>query len=44
MARVRRIGQRRVVHVYRLVTGGTVEDRIVQRAENEALPRPDGQP
>lgn len=33
MARVHRIGQTKIVHVYRLVTGGTVEERIVQRAE-----------
>ncbi|GIL63033.1 hypothetical protein Vafri_17166 [Volvox africanus] len=33
MARVHRIGQTRPVHVYRLVTGGTVEDRIQRRAE-----------
>eukprot|EP01038_Epipyxis_sp_PR26KG_P013175 gene13175-17653_t len=32
MARVHRIGQKRVVHVYRLVTAGTIEERIVQRA------------
>jgi len=35
MARVHRIGQRKVVHVYRLVSGGTVEERIVQRAEKK---------
>ena len=35
MARVHRIGQTKVVHVYRLVTGGTVEERIVQRAEKK---------
>ncbi|GLC46024.1 hypothetical protein PLESTB_001026800 [Pleodorina starrii] len=33
MARVHRIGQTRPVHVYRLVTGGTVEERIQGRAE-----------
>ncbi|GIL69867.1 hypothetical protein Vretifemale_646 [Volvox reticuliferus] len=33
MARVHRIGQTRPVHIYRLVTGGTVEDRIQRRAE-----------
>eukprot|EP01041_Mallomonas_annulata_P001867 gene1867-3622_t len=35
MARVHRIGQQKVVHVYRLVAGGTVEERIVQRAEKK---------
>ncbi|KAH8049693.1 helicase [Aureococcus anophagefferens] len=35
MARVHRIGQTRPVHVYRLVTAGTVEERIVQRAEKK---------
>lgn len=35
MARVHRIGQKKEVHVYRLVTSGTVEERIVQRAENK---------
>lgn len=35
MARVHRIGQTKVVHVYRLVTSGTVEERIVQRAEKK---------
>jgi SWI/SNF-related matrix-associated actin-dependent regulator of chromatin subfamily A member 5 len=35
MARVHRIGQTKVVHVYRLVTAGTVEERIVQRAEKK---------
>lgn len=33
MARVHRIGQTKPVHVYRLVTEGTVEDRIQRRAE-----------
>ncbi|KAJ1617299.1 P-loop containing nucleoside triphosphate hydrolase protein, partial [Pavlovales sp. CCMP2436] len=33
MARVHRIGQTKKVHVYRLVTAGTVEMRILQRAE-----------
>ena len=33
MARVHRIGQARPVHIYRLVTEGTVEDRIQRRAE-----------
>ena len=35
MARVHRIGQTKVVHVYRLVTRGTIEERIVERAENK---------
>jgi len=35
MARVHRIGQKKKVHVYRLVAGGTVEERIVQRAEKK---------
>jgi SWI/SNF-related matrix-associated actin-dependent regulator of chromatin subfamily A member 5 len=35
MARVHRIGQTKVVHLYRLVTSGTVEARIVQRAEKK---------
>jgi SWI/SNF-related matrix-associated actin-dependent regulator of chromatin subfamily A member 5 len=35
MARVHRIGQKKVVHVYRLVSSGTVEERIVQRAEKK---------
>ncbi|MDC0526267.1 hypothetical protein OAO87_04615 [bacterium] len=35
MARVHRIGQSKVVHIYRLVTAGTVEERIVQRAEKK---------
>ena len=34
MARVHRIGQTKTVHVYRLITDGTVEQRIVERAEN----------
>jgi hypothetical protein len=33
MARVHRIGQTRPVHVYRLVTGSSVEERMLQRAE-----------
>lgn len=32
MARVHRIGQTRVVHIYRLVSHNTVEERILQRA------------
>ena len=35
MARVHRIGQKKTVHVYRLVTEGTVEDRMVKRAEKK---------
>ena len=35
MARVHRIGQTKVVHVYRLVAQGTVEERIVARAEKK---------
>ena len=35
MARVHRIGQTKVVHLYRLVSRGTVEERIVQRAEKK---------
>lgn len=35
MARVHRIGQTKKVHVYRLVTAGTVEQRILQRAEKK---------
>jgi SWI/SNF-related matrix-associated actin-dependent regulator of chromatin subfamily A member 5 len=35
MARVHRIGQTKVVHVYRLVAQGTVDERVVQRAEKK---------
>ena len=35
MARVHRIGQTKPVHVYRLCTEGTVEDRIQKRAEQK---------
>jgi SWI/SNF-related matrix-associated actin-dependent regulator of chromatin subfamily A member 5 len=35
MARVHRIGQTKPVHVYRLVTSGTVEERMLQRADNK---------
>jgi hypothetical protein len=35
MARVHRIGQTKKVHVYRLVTQGTVEERIIQRSEKK---------
>ena len=31
MARVHRIGQKKTVHIYRLVTAGTVEERMTQR-------------
>jgi len=35
MARVHRIGQTKPVHVYRLITAATVEERIVARAEKK---------
>jgi SWI/SNF-related matrix-associated actin-dependent regulator of chromatin subfamily A member 5 len=35
MARVHRIGQTKTVHVYRLVTKGSVEERIIQRAQKK---------
>ena len=35
MARVHRIGQKKVVHIYRLVSEGSVEERIVQRAQKK---------
>lgn len=35
MARVHRIGQKKTVHVYRLVSSGTVEERILERAEKK---------
>jgi SWI/SNF-related matrix-associated actin-dependent regulator of chromatin subfamily A member 5 len=35
MARVHRIGQKKVVHVYRLVSSGTVEERVLERAEKK---------
>ena len=35
MARVHRIGQTKTVHIYRLVTEGSVEERIVQRAQKK---------
>ena len=35
MARVHRIGQTKTVHVYRLITRGTVEERMIQRAEKK---------
>jgi len=35
MARVHRLGQTKTVHVYRLVTQGTVEERMIERAEKK---------
>lgn len=35
MARVHRIGQTKTVHVYRLITGGTIEERIYERAQKK---------
>jgi len=35
MARVHRIGQEKTVHVYRLVSAGTIEERMVERAEKK---------
>jgi len=35
MARVHRIGQKKVVHIYRLLSSGTVEERILERAEKK---------
>ena len=35
MARVHRIGQTKTVHVYRLVIAGSVEERILQRAQKK---------
>jgi SWI/SNF-related matrix-associated actin-dependent regulator of chromatin subfamily A member 5 len=35
MARVHRLGQTKPVHIYRLVTQGTVEERMIQRAEKK---------
>lgn len=37
MARVHRIGQKNTVHVYLLVTAGTVEERMIERAEKKLL-------
>jgi SWI/SNF-related matrix-associated actin-dependent regulator of chromatin subfamily A member 5 len=31
MARVHRIGQKKKVHIYRLITGDSVEERIITR-------------
>ena len=35
MARVHRIGQKSTVHVYRLISQGTMEERVVQRAQKK---------
>ena len=35
MARVHRLGQTRTVHVYRLVSAGTIEERNVERAQKK---------
>mmetsp|Transcript_11410 Transcript_11410/g.21610 ORF Transcript_11410/g.21610 Transcript_11410/m.21610 type:complete len:1190 (-) Transcript_11410:733-4302(-) len=35
MARVHRIGQKKTVHIYRMLSAGTVEERIVERAEKK---------
>lgn len=35
MARVHRIGQKKPVHVYRLIANGTVEERLLQRAQKK---------
>jgi hypothetical protein len=35
IGRVHRIGQTRVVHIYRLVTSGSVEERILQRQQQK---------
>jgi len=35
MARVHRIGQKKTVHIYRLVSSGTVEERVLERAEKK---------
>ena len=37
MGRVHRIGQKKLVHVYRMVTAGSVEERILQRSEKKLL-------
>ena len=35
MARHHLLGQTKPVHIYRLVTGGTAEERVVQRAQKK---------
>ena len=35
MARVHRLGQQKKVHVYRLVSGGTAEERVLQRSQKK---------
>merc|ERR1719272_613423 len=35
MARVHRIGQKKKVHIYRFVTGDSVEERVVERARKK---------
>ncbi|CAK8998941.1 Probable global transcription activator SNF2L1 (ATP-dependent helicase SMARCA1) (DNA-dependent ATPase SNF2L) (Nucleosome-remodeling factor subunit SNF2L) (SWI/SNF-related matrix-associated actin-dependent regulator of chromatin subfamily A member 1) [Durusdinium trenchii] len=35
MARVHRIGQKKTVHIYRLLSAGTIEERILERAEKK---------
>lgn len=37
MGRVHRIGQTKTVHVYRLVSSGTIEERMLERAEKKLL-------
>jgi SWI/SNF-related matrix-associated actin-dependent regulator of chromatin subfamily A member 5 len=37
MARVHRIGQTKVVHVYRLISSGSVEERMIERASKKLL-------
>jgi SWI/SNF-related matrix-associated actin-dependent regulator of chromatin subfamily A member 5 len=37
MARVHRIGQSKPVHVYRLISSGTVEERMLERAQKKLL-------
>ncbi len=36
-ARAHRIGQKKVVSIYRLITKGTVEEDILQRAKNKMV-------
>ena len=35
MARVHRIGQKKTVRIYRLLSSGTVKERVLERAENK---------